>query len=88
MKPAPRIAGIDVSPGRLAQALAVGPDLDGEPVGGDRLELVPADAPVELVTAPRVGISRAIEQPWRYLTAGSPYASQPRPWARRRRPRA
>jgi DNA-3-methyladenine glycosylase len=75
-------------PGRLAQALAIGPDLDGEPVGGDRLELVPAETPVEVVTAPRVGISRATEQPWRYLTAGSPYASQPRPWARRQRPRA
>jgi DNA-3-methyladenine glycosylase len=75
-------------PGRLAQALAIGPDLDGEPVGGGRLELVPAASPVDVVTAPRVGISRAIEQPWRYLTAGSPYASQPRPWARRQRPRA
>jgi DNA-3-methyladenine glycosylase len=75
-------------PGRLAQALAIGPDLDGEPVGGGRLEVVPAESPVDVVTAPRVGISRAIEQPWRYLTAGSPYASQPRPWARRQRPRA
>jgi DNA-3-methyladenine glycosylase len=75
-------------PGRLTQALGVGPDLDGEPVGGRRIELVPASAPVALVTAPRVGISRATEQPWRYLSAGSPYASSPRPWARRIRPRA
>jgi DNA-3-methyladenine glycosylase len=75
-------------PGRLAQALGVGPDLDGEPVGGGRIELVPASVPVAFVTAPRVGISRATEQPWRYLSAGSPYASSPRPWARRIRPRA
>ena len=75
-------------PGRLAQALGVGPDLDGEAVGGGRIELVPASAPAVLVTAPRVGISRATEQPWRYLSAGSPYASSPRPWARRPRPRA
>ncbi|MDX6567732.1 MAG: DNA-3-methyladenine glycosylase [Gaiellales bacterium] len=75
-------------PGRLAQALGVGPDLDGEPVGGGRIELVPASVPPVLVTAPRIGISRAIEQPWRYLSAGSPYASSPRPWARRTRPRA
>jgi DNA-3-methyladenine glycosylase len=74
-------------PGRLAQALAVGPDLDGAPIGGGRVELVPAAAPVDVVTAPRVGISRATEQPWRYLTAGSPFASLPRPWARPRRPR-
>jgi DNA-3-methyladenine glycosylase len=75
-------------PGRLAQALGIGPDLDGETVGGGRLEFVPTRTPVEVVTAPRIGITRAVEQPWRYLTAGSPYASQPRPWARRQRPRA
>jgi DNA-3-methyladenine glycosylase len=75
-------------PGRLAQALGVGPELDGEAVGGGRIEVLPPLEPAELVTAPRVGISRATEQPWRYLTAGSPYASSPRPWARRPRPRA
>jgi DNA-3-methyladenine glycosylase len=75
-------------PGRLAQALGVGPDLNGEPVGGRRLEVVPPALPADVVTAPRIGISRAIEQPWRYLTAGSPFASSPRPWARRRRPPA
>jgi DNA-3-methyladenine glycosylase len=74
-------------PGRLAQALGIGPDLDGEPVGGPRIELVPSLEAVEVVTAPRVGISRATEQPWRYLTAGSPFASSPRPWGRPRRPR-
>jgi DNA-3-methyladenine glycosylase len=74
-------------PGRLAQALAIGPDLDGQPVGGGRIELVPAAAAVEVVTAPRIGITRATEQPWRYLTAGSPFASLPRPWGRPRRPR-
>ncbi len=75
-------------PGRLGQALAIGPDLDGEPVGGARVAFVPATSPVDVVTAPRIGISRAVEQPWRYLTAGSPYASRPRPWGRLRRPRA
>jgi DNA-3-methyladenine glycosylase len=75
-------------PGRLAQALGVGPELDGEAVGGGRIDLIPALEPAELVTAPRVGITRATEQPWRYLRAGSPYASSPRPWARRPRPRA
>jgi DNA-3-methyladenine glycosylase len=74
-------------PGRLGQALAVGPDLDGEPVGG-RILVVPAPARVEVVTGPRIGITRAVEQPWRYLSSGSPYASSPRPWARPRRPRA
>jgi DNA-3-methyladenine glycosylase len=74
-------------PGRLAQALGIGPDLDGEAVGGDRIAFAPPARAVEPVTAPRVGISRAVEQPWRYLTAGSPFASSPRPWGRPRRPR-
>jgi DNA-3-methyladenine glycosylase len=75
-------------PGRLGQALGVGPDLDGALVGGPRVELVPSPVPCEVVTAPRIGITRAIEQPWRYLMTGSRYASSPRPWARRRPPRA
>ena len=75
-------------PGRLGQALGVGPDLDGEPVGGPRISLVPPARPYEVVTAPRVGITRAVEEPWRYLMRDSRYASSPRPWARRRPPRA
>jgi DNA-3-methyladenine glycosylase len=75
-------------PGRLAQALGVGPDLDGALVGGPRVGLVPATSSVEVVTAPRIGITRAIDEPWRYLMAGSRYASSPRPWARRTPPRA
>jgi DNA-3-methyladenine glycosylase len=75
-------------PGRLGQALGVGPELDGALVGGPRVSLVPPAELAEVVTARRVGITRAVEQPWRYLSAGSPYASSPRPWARRQRPRA
>ena len=75
-------------PGRLGQALGVGPELDGERVGGQRVSVVPPAELSDVVTAPRVGITRAVEQPWRYLSAGSPYASSPRPWARRPRPRA
>jgi DNA-3-methyladenine glycosylase len=75
-------------PGRLGQALGVGPDLDGALVGGARIDLVPPLVPCEVVTGPRIGITRAIERPWRYLMTGSPYASSPRPWARRRPPRA
>jgi DNA-3-methyladenine glycosylase len=74
-------------PGRLGQALAIGPELDGEPVGGERISFVPPTTPAEVVTGPRIGISRAVDQPWRYLTAGSPFASRPRPWGRPPRPR-
>jgi DNA-3-methyladenine glycosylase len=65
-------------PGRLGQALAVGPDLDGEPIGAGRVELHPAPASGRVVQTPRIGITRAQELPWRFLLAGSPYVSPSR----------
>ncbi len=75
-------------PGRLGVALAVGPELYGARIGGGRVALTLPAAPAEVVTGPRIGITRAVDEPWRYLSSGSPYASSPRPWARRRRPPA
>jgi DNA-3-methyladenine glycosylase len=79
-------------PGRLAQALAIGPELDGAPIGGGRIALLAGPPGLELATSPRVGISKAVERPWRYALAGSPYVSRPWPWSRPRdaasRPRA
>lgn len=65
-------------PGRLGQALAVGPDLDGEPIGAGRIELRPEPPPGPVVQTPRIGISRAQELPWRFLLADSPYVSPSR----------
>jgi DNA-3-methyladenine glycosylase len=65
-------------PGRLGQALAVGPHLDGEAIGAGRVELHPAPAPGAILQTPRIGISRARELPWRFLLAGSPYVSPSR----------
>jgi DNA-3-methyladenine glycosylase len=69
-------------PGRLAEALAIGPDLDGTPLLGGRIELRSRAQEVEVVRGLRVGITRAVEQPWRYALAGSVYVSRPRPWSR------
>jgi DNA-3-methyladenine glycosylase len=65
-------------PGRLGQALAVGPELDGEAIGAGRIELRPAPAPGTVVQTPRIGITRAQELPWRFLLSGSPYVSPSR----------
>jgi DNA-3-methyladenine glycosylase len=66
-------------PGKLCQALGITGEHDGLPLdrGPFRLEQR-KDVPA-IVTAPRVGITRATELSWRYLEAGSPYVSRRRP---------
>ena len=68
-------------PGRLTQALAISAEHDGLDLGRAPFALHPPERPVDVVTSPRVGITRATEQPWRYSLAGSTFVSRPRPRA-------
>jgi len=65
-------------PGRLGQALAIGPELDGEAIGAGRIELAIGKASGPVVQTPRIGITRAVDLPWRFLLADSPYVSSSR----------
>ena len=60
-------------PGKLAQALGVDGDHDGTSllVGPVRL-LGEAQAAGRVVAGPRVGISRAVDRPWRFRLVGAP----------------
>src|SRR5881397_3242063 len=63
-------------PGKLCQALAITREHDGLALDREPFRLEPrGDAP-EVVTAPRIGITRATELSWRYLEAGSRYVSR------------
>ncbi len=63
-------------PGRLCQALGITREHDGAPLDAPPFELHAAPGPVEIVTATRVGITKAADRPWRYGLAGSPYLSR------------
>ena len=74
-------------PGRLTQALGLGPEHRGlDLFGGGPVRLEPGTAgaeELEVATGPRVGVSQAADVPWRFWVAGDRYVS-----AYKRSPRA
>lgn len=75
-------------PGKLTEALGVtladnNADLSREPF---RLMGPAEDWVGEVVAGPRVGITKAVERPWRFGAANSPFVSRPAIQPSRRRP--
>jgi len=68
-------------PGSLTQALGITAEHDGLSLDRPPFELYTRDGPTDVVTSPRVGITRAADLPWRYSLRGSPFVSRPRPRA-------
>ena len=69
-------------PGKLTQALGVGLADNGRSLFEIPFELRAPEAdapPLEVVTGPRVGITKATDYPWRFCAAGSRYVSRPQP---------
>ena len=64
-------------PGRLGQALCVTRKMNGERIDKPPFSLSAPTAKARVVRGPRIGISRAIEHPWRFGLVGSPYVSRP-----------
>jgi len=64
-------------PGRLCQALGVDHGLDGAPIDAPPFDLRAADAPRSVAVGPRIGISKAVDTPWRFGEAGSRFLSKP-----------
>lgn len=56
-------------PGRVGLALGVDGSLDGIRPGAGRLQLCPGPAPQSVLRGPRIGITRAVERPWRFASA-------------------
>jgi DNA-3-methyladenine glycosylase len=64
-------------PGRLTQALGVTREHDGLRFDRPPFELLPRTTTPEIVTGPRIGITKAVDLPWRYGLAGSRFLSRP-----------
>jgi DNA-3-methyladenine glycosylase len=63
-------------PGRLCQALAVTREHDGLRLDAPPFALIPGE-PADVAVGPRIGISKAVDAPWRFGERGSRYLSRP-----------
>ena len=77
-------------PGKLTQALGIGLDLNGTRIGNPIAFLPPPAGTADplIVTGERIGITKAVELPWRFCDARSRCVSKPWPEAMRRGKRA
>jgi DNA-3-methyladenine glycosylase len=66
-------------PGKLTQALGVTRAQNGQSLARAPFELAAAPPGIEVVAGPRIGISKAVDVPWRFGLAGSRYVSKPFP---------
>jgi len=68
-------------PGKLTEALGIGLDDNDADLSADPFLLLPHEPGWrgEVVAGPRVGISKAVERPWRFSLRGSRFVSRPRP---------
>jgi DNA-3-methyladenine glycosylase len=71
-------------PGKLTEALGVRLADNGASLGAAPFAVLAPEAEwrgVEVTTGPRIGISKATENPWRFCAAGNRFVSRPRPAA-------
>ena len=64
-------------PGKLCQALGVTIAQNGLPLDAPPFALIANAEAHEVATGPRIGITKGVETPWRFVRKGSPYLSKP-----------
>jgi DNA-3-methyladenine glycosylase len=64
-------------PGRLTQALGITRAENGCALDEPPFELYARERKVDVIAGPRIGITKAVEQPWRYGLRGSGFLSKP-----------
>jgi DNA-3-methyladenine glycosylase len=63
-------------PGRICEALAITGAHNGLALDAPPFELLARTGRVEIVTGPRIGITKAADKPWRYGLKGSRFLSR------------
>jgi DNA-3-methyladenine glycosylase len=79
-----RLEELCSGPGKLTEALGVRLADNGACLGEPPFAILPPEGGwgrVEVTVGPRIGISKAIENPWRFCAAGSRFVSRPWPIA-------
>jgi DNA-3-methyladenine glycosylase len=69
-------------PGRLTQALGIDLELNQTALNEGPIKIEPRPAELDeprLVAGPRIGITKAVELPWRFCARGSRFVSRPWP---------
>jgi DNA-3-methyladenine glycosylase len=64
-------------PGRVCEALGVTGAHGGMALNRPPFELFACTGEVEIVAGPRIGITKAVDKPWRYGLKGSRFLSKP-----------
>jgi DNA-3-methyladenine glycosylase len=66
-------------PGKLTEALGIGLEHNRADLFRDPFLLLPPESghELEVLTGPRIGITKAVERPWRFCAADSPFVSKP-----------
>jgi DNA-3-methyladenine glycosylase len=85
-----RVEDLCSGPGKLTQALGIGLELNGSSLVDGPIEVLardPAARPPRIVLGERIGITKAVDLPWRFCDADSRHVSRPWP-AAMRSPRA
>ena len=64
-------------PGRLCEALGISRAHNGLPLDAPPFRLYRRTAKIEIAVGPRIGITKAVDHPWRFGLKGSPFLSKP-----------
>jgi DNA-3-methyladenine glycosylase len=76
-----RLEELCSGPGKLTQALGIELEHNGGDLTHGPVRILARRAPwlePAIATGPRIGITKAVELPWRFCAAGNPHVSRPR----------